>query len=171
MEFLYGELSIFNEVIRINFLTHDAEVDRLAGVMQQFPWFAIQKMLETKQASLVSQKLVESTLYSNFLDSDLGAFLVFIALLLFLYCLLGCPFQSVIEQVLKEIVRIGGVSTAAIVEIAKEAVVAKIRGAPTKIAWTGRALLMWRTHQTVVSWPSRTPWTHPRALSRSRRRL
>jgi len=135
VEFLYGELSIFNEVIRINFLTHNAEVDELdrpAGVMQQFPWFAIQKMLETKQASLVSQKLVESTLYSNFLDSDLGAFLVFIALLLFLYRLLGCPFQSVIEQVLKEIVRIGGVSTAAIVEIAKEAVVAKIRRSTDK---------------------------------------
>tara|TARA_Y100000389_G_scaffold200463_1_gene240978 strand:+ start:1199 stop:3826 length:2628 start_codon:yes stop_codon:yes gene_type:complete len=132
MRFLYGELSIFNEIIRVNDILQKQEVDfdeqtRISAIQQEFPWFVIQKILQTRQASMMSEKLVGASTSLLVLDTDLGAFLVCVGLASFFYWLLGRPFQGVIEYFLKELLGLNFTLIKTVVEIGKEAAIAMIR--------------------------------------------
>lgn len=130
--FLYGELSIFNEIIRVNDILQKQEVDideqsRMNAIREEFSWFVLQKILETRQASMMSEKFVGASASLLVLDTDLGAFLVCVGLASFLYLILGRPFQGVIEYFFKELLGLQFTLLKAVVEIGKEAAIAMIK--------------------------------------------
>ena len=133
VKFLYGELSIFNEIIRVNDIFQENSVDeeqdyQATAIQEQFPWFVLQNILNTEQALKMSKTLVEASTELTIMDTDLGA-LIFVALIAFLYVVGGRPFKidEVLASLLIEGIGGGGALFRAAVSIGAECATAAVR--------------------------------------------